>query len=269
MRQALRTSALAIILLGLILFAPPLNRPLIDGLQVVADLFDQRPERSVLFIGNSRTFFHDMPKMVRKIADSAGFSEKLRIEMHAPAAESLAAHWANPEVQALLDQSWNHVVFQVQSGEQLSDRYSGQVWQIAANLIREAEAAGAAPAMFVTWRYTDQCSEDLGLPASAYAGMHRNIQQQHARLARTTGVDLVNVGLVWEHLLNQATDFSLYQDCNHPSIYGSYLSALMFYAYLSGGDVDAVRYSPDGIEPGQAELLRSQVSAFLSQQVAR
>ena len=253
-------------LLGLTVFAPPpVNRPVLWGLQVVSDVFDQRPEQTVLFIGNSRTFYHEMPEMVRRIADSAGYSEKLRIAMHAPPGESLSDHWANPQVHSLLAEGWDHVVLQVQSGEQLSDTYSGQLWQTASRLIKEAQGAGSVPAMFVTWRYTDQCSDDLGLPSSAYANMHQNIQYQHARLAQTTGVDLVNVGQVWERLQYQRAGFSLYEDCNHPSIYGSYLSALMFYGYLTGGKIAAVTFKPDAIQPGQAKLLQTAVAAYFKQ----
>jgi hypothetical protein len=98
--------------------------------------------------------------------------------------------------------------------------------------------------MFVTWRYTEQCPADLSWNAAASAAMHQAIQQQHAWLAETTDVDLINVGLVWEKVQADQPNFSLYADCSLPSVYGSYLAALMFYAQLLDGDLAAVTFKP-------------------------
>jgi hypothetical protein len=272
MFKVYRTGALAVILVCSLAFLPPFSNFLRHGIRSMEDFFDSRPERTVLFIGNSRTFYHDMPFMVRSIADSAGFPEKLHVEMDAEPSVSLADHMKSPDTQALLARRWDHVVLQVLSREQYSAQQSGGAWEAATAMIREIQAKGSSPAMFVTWRYTDQCTKDAGMPplagdlaTSGYANMHLNIQQQHARLAALTGVDLVNVGLVWEDLQSQPKDFKLYDDCNHPSIYGSYLSALMFYSYFSGRDVADVVFKPKQISTQDAEMLRTVVSRYLAQ----
>lgn len=270
MFQFKRTGVLVAILIGCLLFLPPFSGWVGHDSQLIRELFDRRPERTALFVGNSRTFYHDMPFMVRSIADSAGYSEKLHIEMDAQPSASLSDHLKNPQFQERIAKRWDNVVLQVLSSEQYSAETAGQAWDVAAGLIREVKADGAKPAMFVTWRYTDRCTENAGMPNSAiglspagYPNMHINIQQQHARLAALTGVDLVNVGVVWEALQSQPLTFSLYDDCNHPSIQGSYLSALMFYAYFSGRDVTDVTFRPEGVSAQDAELLRNAVSSYL------
>lgn len=264
-----RIGALALLLIGLLAFLPPFNRYARYERQQVVDYFDSRPQENVLFIGNSRTFYHDMPDMVRSIADSAGYPDKLHIVMDAEPGVSLQDHMNNPDTQALLERNWNHVVLQVLSSDQYSAERSGKTWDVAANLIKETQAKGSLPAMFVTWRYTDQCKNNAGMPKSAvgispsgFANMHRNIQFQHARLAALTGVDLVNVGLVWEGLQSHPQDFSLYDDCNHPSIYGSYLSALMFYGYFSKREVADVSFKPSEISSEDATALRAAASRY-------
>jgi len=263
---------LAAILLGLILFVPPLNTMLYGGIQTIRDQFDTRPERRILFIGNSRTFYNDMPAMVRQMANEAGGAERLHIEMYAKAGVSLETHWADPQVQALIGQGWDDVVLQAQSTAQFSPQYSGRLWQIAAQFIDKARSVGAEPAMFVTWRYTDLCPPGFGMPqsaqildASGFPGMHANIQLQHARLAAATGVDLVNVGALWEDLQDKAAVFHLYADCNHPSVFGSYLSALMFYHHFTGGDVTGVNYRPSGMPEAQAWYIRRLVGTYLDE----
>jgi len=263
-----RAGVLSAILIGSLLYLPPFN----GYVREARDVFDRRPRETALFIGNSRTFYHSMPDMVRSIADSAGYPKKLHIVMDAEPGVSLKTHMEDPHTQALLAQRWNHVVLQVLSSDQYRAEGSSQTWEVAADLIREAQTKGSTPAMFVTWRYTDQCKDNQGMPKSAvgvspsgYANMHRNIQEQHARLAALTGVDLVNVGLIWEDLQSRPQDFSLYDDCNHPSIYGSYLSALMFYGYFSNRDVAAVTYEPYGISSEDARMLRTVVSRYFKE----
>jgi len=270
--QFKRTGVLLVILVGCLLFLPPFNGWLSREKLSIEDYFDNRPERTALFVGNSRTFYHDMPFMVRSIADSAGYPEKLHIEMDAQPSASLSDHLKNPQFRERIAKRWDNVVLQVLSSEQYSAETAGQAWDVAAGLIAEVKADGAKPAMFVTWRYTDRCTQNAGMPNSAiglstagYPNMHINIQQQHARLAALTGVDLVNVGLVWEALQSQPLTFSLYDDCNHPSIYGSYLSALMFYAYFSGRDVTDVTFRPEAVSSQDAEMLRAAVSRYLKE----
>lgn len=271
MLQLIRISALLAILLGFLLFLPPFNGYVSGAAETARDYFDKRPEQTALFIGNSRTFYNDMPHMVRAIADSAGYTKKLRIEVDAEPGVSLGYHIKSEKTQALLSRRWDHVVLQVLSSDQYSAEQAGPAWDDAEKLIREVQAKGSLPAMFVTWRYTDQCSSNAGMPQTAdglspsgYANMHANIQQQHARLAALTGVDLVNVGVIWEALQNQPKDFGLYHDCNHPSIHGSYLSALMFYSYFSGKDVLNVTFRPRGISEQDADMLKNSVSHYLA-----
>lgn len=272
MLKVSRAGVLAVVLAGSLAFLPPFNGMLSDGIGSLKEMLDIRPEQRVLFIGNSRTFYHAMPFMVRSIADSAGYPEKLHVEMDAEPGVSLAYHMQSGKTQAQLARRWDHVVLQVLSSDQYNAEKANGAWDTAAAMIREVQANGSSPAMFVTWRYTDQCTPGTGMPQTAagvapagYPNMHVNIQQQHARLAALTGVDLVNVGLVWEDLQGRPRDFRLYDDCNHPSIYGSYLSALMFYSYFSGDDVTNVTFKPDEVSSADAKTLRTVVSKYFKQ----
>ena len=88
------------------------------GTAYALDVFDSRPARSILFIGNSRTYPFDMPYMVREMADSAGAAEKYQIRVYALPGRSLREHWEDREVQKLLAQKWNDVVLQERSAGQ-------------------------------------------------------------------------------------------------------------------------------------------------------
>ena len=77
-----------ILLLALVLAAPLWFMVAQDGSaaalsQRTVDLLDSRPARSILIVGNSRTYYNDMPAMIREIADSAGSPAKFQIETSA------------------------------------------------------------------------------------------------------------------------------------------------------------------------------------------
>jgi hypothetical protein len=233
------TGTLTLMIAAALLFAPPFK-----GFDRVRYALDQRPEASILFIGNGRISQNDMPTMVRRLADSAGYEKKLRIAVHAPGDASMTEHAANPRVHELIAQGWDHVVLQAQSTEQIDTPNWGKWWPPTTDLIKEVQQSGATPWMLVTWRYADHCVDDPNWTTIANDAMHTSIQQQHAHLERRTEVNLVNVGVVWDMLARKEIDFPLYMDCSRPSIYGSYLSALMLYNKLLDGNIGAVTYKP-------------------------
>jgi hypothetical protein len=227
----------------------------------VADRFDKRPAVDILFIGNSRTFFHDMPFMVRKIADSAHSPRKYRIAMHAPGGVRLQDHWFSPKVQELLQRKWDYVVLQGRSNEQLYPSLNSSFETYGKKLADAIEAGGAVPVLFVTWRYADDDPLFKSMP-ELKDKLHGQIQEGYSDLAKATGAQMVNVGRVWEKLRVSAPQMPLYYDTNHPSIYGSYLCALMFYRFFSGDDLANVTYVPAGISPEYAALLKTAAQSW-------
>ncbi len=89
MRPSILASASTLALGLILLFVPPFSLA-----KRITYLLDQRPERSVLFIGSARTFSNDMPETLLHIADSAGYANKLRMEMHGSGDQSTTFHGA-------------------------------------------------------------------------------------------------------------------------------------------------------------------------------
>lgn len=256
-----RSFLLTALLAGLVWFGFFNSASAREVSQLALDAFDSRPARSVLFIGNSRTYAKGMPYMVRRMADSAGAPVKYQIRMHALPGESFQRHWHNREVQALLGRHWDDVVLQGESGAH-ADRDSADSFQrFGALLARRAAANGARPNLFVGWNYAGSFFE--GMDPRAGPAYDRAMQDDYARLGGRTGAALANVGSVWKSVLAGRPHFRLETDGNHPSIHGSYLAALVLYARLSGDDVADVRYVPPGLTAEDAALLRRGVRAAL------
>lgn len=261
MASHVRASIMAVLIAVFVWYTPAVSTPLAHALQSATDYFDRRPEHTVLFIGNSRTSFHDMPFMLRRIADSAHAPELYRIEVHAPDGTTLEDHWNTPSVHALLRQHWQNVIIQAQSSEHVSPEDDASFHRYGAKLIGEARVNGSVPLLFVTWRYADNIDYFNDRPdlRSRYYGI---MQQSHRRLASSTGTTMVNVGEVWERLLGEHPTFSLYEDGNHPTIHGSYLAALTLYAGLCGDTCGEVSYVPAGISDADAEQIKDVVRRY-------
>lgn len=230
-----------------------------------ADLFDPRPARTVLFIGNSRLFTNDLPSMVRAVADSADAPVKYQVRMWALPGLRFEDHASNPSVQRLLEQHWDRVVLQAQSAEQLM----GEEWRVdfqlyGSQLIDRARASGSPASLVVNWTYGDEEFRERDRSRSeAYA----LIQRDHRTLAKASGAGLINVGTAFRRVEAARPDLELTPDGNHPSMQGTYVYALMVYAHLSGADVRAVRFVPEGVSAAEALLLRELVADYLDSAV--
>jgi len=256
-----RALIMAVLIGVFVWYTPAISMPLAHAFQSATDYFDRRPEHTVLFIGNSRTSHHDMPFMLRRIADSAHAPELYRIVVHAPGGATLADHWNTPSVHALLKQKWRNVIIQAQSSEHVSDDDDANFHRYGTKLIGEARGNGSVPLLYVTWAYAENFEYYDSRPELRHR-YYDIMQQSHQRLAARTSTDMVNVGEAWQRLLAQNPAFSLYEDGNHPTVHGSYLAALMLYGSLCGRECGKVSYVPAGISDTDAEQIKDIVRRY-------
>ncbi len=88
------------------------------------------------------------------------------------------------------------------------------------------------------------------------------IEQEHSKMAAKTGADIVEIGAAFEKCKKDYPAIKLYFDesADHPSKQGAYLIACLFYKYLSGQPVGALKYHAD-ISEGEAANLRKVADA--------
>lgn len=238
-----------------------------DMARSAVDLFDSRPAKDVLFVGNSRIFHNDLPSMVRAVADSADSPVKYRVRMWALPGLRFEDHSKNESVQRLLAQRWDRVVLQAQSSEQWSDGRRASFSLHGRELVERARAAGSPASLVINWTHGDEFYRAEGFADGTRAWMYKVIQHEHRELALQTGADLINVGAAFKRIEEAAPEIPLIPDGNHPSRRGTYIYALMVYAHLSGADVRSVRYVPEGCSEAQAKLLRELVADHIESAV--
>lgn len=203
----------------------------------------------VLFIGNSLTATNDLPAVVSAIAKARHVTIETRT--FAPGGYALEDHWANGEALAALRQGgWDAVVLQQGPSSLPESRDNLIEW--AKRWADEARAKHTRPVLLTVWPETER--------SYVFADVVRNYRD--AAVAARAG--LFPAGAAWRSAFRRAPGTRLYgPDGFHPSRLGTYLSALVVYAGLTG---ELPRVLPEAgvkLDPRQSRLLRAAASDAL------
>ncbi|WP_420129717.1 SGNH/GDSL hydrolase family protein [Longimicrobium sp.] len=174
----------------------------------------------ILFIGNSLTYFNELPYMVQALADSAGDAPPVLREVALPDF-SLEDHWNDGRAaRAIRGGCWNYVVLQ-QGPSSLAESRE-LLLEYAARFDGLVREQGGRSALFSVW------------PAAARrADFARSIESYALAAEQVNGV-MLPAATAWLEAWEREPGLDLYQDGLHPTPAGSYLAALTIAARLSG-----------------------------------
>ena len=183
----------------------------------------------VLFIGNSYTYFNNLPELLTRLAEY-GNQDPVETRMVAPGGLRLEDHWEKGEaLKALHDGKWDYVVLQDQSTLGIDFYLNGTLHVTSDAVFRpfaekwsaEIRKQGATPLYYLTWA-RKATPEDQAALNYAYVSA-----------ARKTGSRIAPVGIAWGNVRHNHPSINLYyKDGSHPSPAGSYLAACTFYAAI-------------------------------------
>ena len=183
--------------------------------------FVQEPKPlRVLFVGNSYTYYNNLPELVAGLAASAGV--KMEVRMVARGGATLEQTWEMDEVrQVLHDGKWDYVVLQEHS--QLGNHYVDGVqqlgepdafWESVRMYDSEIRKVRAKTVLFLTWARKHDPSQQAALN---YAYM---------TIAQDLGLMVAPAGMAWAKVREMEPELALHVgDGSHPTASGSYLSA--------------------------------------------
>ena len=203
---------LLFLLLGLI----PAARP--------ADAQDSAPRVRVLFIGNSLTFFHDVPGTLQLLALQRKKPVAIDVGVIAPGGMTLRGHYldtANVARNAIKAGRWDYVVLQEQTLAPIT--MPDTTLKYATLFIDDIKAANAKALVYGTWnRKSRPTSQD-------------SLNRTFEAIVTRTGSQLVRVGDVWRNVQRADTTINLYSpDGIHQNALGSYAAAVSFYHAIFG-----------------------------------
>lgn len=198
------------------------------------------PDR-VLFVGNSFSFYNNgLQTHYRRFYEEAFPGEPNSIRMLSFSGARLSEHKGLRA--AVGGEDWDAVILQGHSRGPL-ENFQG--FRSAAKAHAKAiRKSGAKTFMFMTWAYTDQ-PEMTQLLADAYY-----------EVAAEIDAEVVPVGIAFAVSARDRPDIALRTgDKKHPTLAGTYLTACMFFAVLTGESPVGMDYDA-GLDRETAEFLQ-------------
>ena len=174
----------------------------------------------ILFLGNSFTFFHDMPAMVAELLQ-AEVGSNLRggayLHQHIDPADELCA----VTKRLLTEKKWDYVVLQDQSRGPIT--HPEEFGRAVAELSAMIRTAGGTPVLYETWAY-EEGSDTLASTGMTFEDMQQKLTDGYRAAAEANDALLAPVG---QAFATARTTAQLYDenDHYHPSMEGSKLIA--------------------------------------------
>ena len=191
-------------------------------------------DATVLFIGNSYTYYNDMPDILSDIATSLG--NNINNVSQTTGGATFSGHVGNTATfNAINSQAWDYVVLQGQSQEpsfpyeQVNTQSLPYAMQIADSA--HATSTCAQVMYYMTW------GRENGDPQwdsiNTFDKMNERLRLAYLRFADSTNASVSPVGVAWKYVRDNHPNIDLYTaDGSHPSYAGSYLAACTFYASI-------------------------------------
>jgi hypothetical protein len=222
----------------------------------------QNDSTRVLFIGNSHTYFNNLPHMFAFLSESGGYP--VAVDSNTPPGYSLEGHCSNATTLAKINQGgWDYVVLQENSLYTVIDFYRyGSMYPSAIHLDSLITARGCRTALFMTWGWRGGGQRDLNghysAPFADYFEMQDTMTVTYARLADSLSSVIVPAGCAWARALHTDTTLDLWNstDNYHPNPKGSYLAACVFYAIFFHQSPIGLPYTA-GLSPDTAAFLQT------------
>jgi hypothetical protein len=218
-----------------------------------------RPTR-VLFIGNSYTYYNNLPAMLVKMAQVGGMGI-VETGMVAPGGWRLEDNWEKGDAHRVLREGrWDFVVLQDQSLLGTNYYLDGrprvgpdEVFRpFALNWAVAVQDVGAVPVFYLTWARKAAPEDQTALNYAYF------------RTAKETGAKVAPVGIAWAEVREKHPEIELFiADGSHPSPAGSYLAACTIYATIFGRNPDGLPAKigghPVNLETEKVEADKTQV----------
>ena len=221
----------------------------------------------VLFIGNSYTYYNNLPEMISNIANDLG--DTVNYDQNTPGGTSLYAHSQNQTtINKINQQNWDFVVLQDQSQRpSLSPSYvAASVYPYATQLVNliNSNYICSEPVFYMTWgrKYGDQTNCQLYPPVCTFLGMQERLRDSYLNMGLDNNASVSPVGIAFKNSISLDSTIDLYtSDNSHPSIYGSYLAACTFYSTIFKKSSVGCSFKPNAINQSDALFLQQVASS--------
>lgn len=247
---------------------------------------------NVLFIGNSLTYFYDMPQTLQKMLDET--NPNIKIDQMTNPGQSLSGHLSDivtsrtengisvqkkedgeiteTEIK-LKEKKWDIIILQTGTVSVLIPKNREIKVNKAVSDIKDlVDNPNCEFILFNTWpskkeypkKYCysgysiDKSIEDIDYCSPVIENLEQEIKlinESYDLVAEKNGIKKSDNGTKYYEILTEYPEIELYDDDSHPNANGSFLNACVFYQMLTSKKATVLKYNGE-IEPKTAELLK-------------
>lgn len=238
-----------------------------------AGIHQQSPDSvRILWIGNSFTFYNDVPQMVENMGIKNGVP--ISTTRILKGGEKFSGHLQNPELLRQLEKGgWDYVVLQeFSSTPAYSTKYVAEnIFPYASEIdsLAKRYSPDVETIYYMTWGHKNGNVRQTEYPLDdTYELMQDRIITTYTDMAFENGGTLAPVGIAWKNIRKNYPEIELYIEDNfHPSLAGSYLAANTLFGTIMKGDF--VPISVRGLDKKTMELLHQEAINVVKNQVSK
>jgi len=194
----------------------------------------------IVFIGNSFTYFNDMPDIFKDTAEAMGYEVEVysfvfgdaRLYQHGS-----AEHEEGAKLDGFLKEE--KVDFAVLQEQSINPATEVETFFRGCRMCAEKiKVNGATPVMYATWGREDN-HEDLVEHNMTHEEMTWRVAASYRFMAEEWNGLCAEVGMAFTDLYRHYPEIRPFvsDGCNHPTLEGSYMAALTIFATIFGVDV--------------------------------
>lgn len=195
---------------------------------------------SVLFLGNSYTYYNNLPELVQNLSASAG--KTLIVDSNTSGGYTVSQHLHDTvTIQKISRGIWDYIVIQEQSQIPTIDycRYNIMYPAIAElKSMAEQYHPGTKIITYMTWgrRYGGRQCDDGNVHCSPdftdFNHMQDTLTKAYTEISNMLSMQCAPVGVSWQNVLNDTSLVLHTSDNSHPNMDGSYIAALTIFSTI-------------------------------------
>lgn len=239
-------------------------------------IFSYSQEKNILFIGNSLTYYYEMPKMLEKMLNENGSMVYKVTQVTSPGTQ-LQQHVKQGVAKFRFDETnWDFVVLQHGTlGYYVSEEVNRNILP-SIKTFKEYDSSGKAQYyLFCMWVGKEKYPYEVCYPKMLYTQKREDIQEKicsqefqsreeqkdyltekYTEVAKKTQVSTTKHELLEYEFEKKYPDLNMWDDESHPSKIGSFFNACVFFKTFSNGSL-TVQKDNFGIDAETANVIRS------------
>ncbi|CAM1372842.1 SGNH/GDSL hydrolase family protein [Tenacibaculum xiamenense] len=249
-------------------------------------------ERNVLFIGNSLTYYNDMPQILQQMLNET--DSKIKVDQITNPGQSLSGHLSD----IIVSRTENGISVRKKAEHELTEtekKIKGKSWDIiilqtgtvavmipenrrlkTAIAISEIKELAINPKckfiLFNTWPSKDEYPKQYCYPSQfidhaikkekCCSLIMENLEDEiklinnsYDEISKELGLLNSDNGNKFYRVLKEYPEIELYEDDSHPNKYGAFLNACIFYQLLTKRKPSDLKFIGE-IEPKKADFLK-------------